>query len=195
MTVIVDTRCANLSSIRLALERLDVPVSVSADAATIQAADRVILPGVGSATYAMQQLEQLDLIPVLQGLTQPLLGICLGMQLLMEHSQEGDQTCLGLIPGSVKRLQAAGLRMPHMGWNTLVGITDHPLFQGIQANEYVYFVHSYAVPVEAATVASCEYGASFSAAVARENIMGVQFHPERSSAQGLRILKNFMELT
>ena len=193
MTVIIDTGCANLASVRFALERLGAPVTVTADADKILAAERVILPGVGSAQAAMVQLEQRNLLPVLKKIEQPLLGICLGMQLLGECSEEGNTALPGLLPFSTRKLKTAGQPLPHMGWNTLEP-TDHPLFAGINKGDYVYFVHSYAVAESDLTLAACEYGQRFSAALGRGNIMGVQFHPERSGKVGTRILKNFLEI-
>ncbi len=192
MTVIIDTGCANLASVRFAFERLGARAQVTADPATILAADRVILPGVGSAQAAMGQLEQRNLLAVLPQIEQPLLGICLGMQLLGESSAEGNTRLPGLLPIRTERLQVGNQPLPHMGWNTIDPV-DHPLFAGIRRGDYVYFVHSYGVAEGPLTLASCEYGQRFSAAIGRSNVMGVQFHPERSGAVGARILKNFLE--
>jgi len=194
LSVIIDTGCANISSLKFALERLTGSVIVSDKPETILSADRVFLPGVGTANYAMGILEQKGLSQVIQKLTQPVLGICLGMQMLTTSSSEGDTGCLNLIPGDVRGLKAQGLRLPHMGWNTLAEIVDHPLFQGIPKDEYFYFVHSYAAGLSEWTIASCEYGNRFSAALAHKNFMGVQFHPERSGQTGSQLLKNFLEL-
>lgn len=194
MSVIIDTGCANLTSLKFALERLTPDVVVSDDPANILSAERVFLPGVGSAQYAMSKLSDKKLIPVIQKLTQPVLGICLGMQILTSSSTEGDIACLDLIPGMVQALKSENLRLPHMGWNTLIEMNDHPLFQGIPQDEYFYFVHSYGVEILDTTIAQCEYGSNFSAALAYKNFMGVQFHPERSGASGSRILKNFLEI-
>lgn len=192
MTVIIDTGCANLSSVRFAFERLGANAVVSDDATTILAADRVILPGVGSAQAAMVQLAERGLLEVLPQIEQPLLGICLGMQLLGESSEEGNTRLPGLLPFTTQRLNVGDRPLPHMGWNTLEPV-DHPLFEGINKGDYVYFVHSYGVAEGSLTLANCEYGQRFSAAVGRGNIMGVQFHPERSGPVGARILKNFLE--
>ena len=194
MSVIIDTGCANLTSLKFAVERLTNDVVISSDPSTIRSADRVFLPGVGSAQYAMGILEGKGLVPVIQKLTQPVLGICLGMQMLTSSSSEGDIDCLDLISGEVKGLQAQGLRLPHMGWNTLTQCADHPLLHGISSEMYFYFVHSYGVDVSDSSIAQCEYGSSFSAAIADENFLGVQFHPERSSAAGSQLLKNFLEI-
>ncbi len=194
MNVIIDTGCANLTSLKFAVQRLTQDVLVSNNPGTINSADRIFLPGVGSAQYAMGILEEKGLVPVIQKLTQPVLGICLGMQLLTSSSSEGDMACLDLIPGDVKGLESQGLRLPHMGWNTLAECADHPLLYGINLDMYFYFVHSYGVGLSETTIAQCEYGSRFSAAVAHKNFMGVQFHPERSSTAGARLLKNFLEI-
>lgn len=193
--VIVDTGCANITSVFCALQRLGAEVQISADPAVICAADKVIIPGVGTAKQAMANIDAKDLRSTLQQLTQPVLGICLGMQLLTEHSAEGDVTCLGLIPGQVAPLEAQGLRLPHMGWNTLqVESPAHPLLQGITAADYVYFVHSFAVQPSPYMLASCDYGSKFAAVIGRRNFLGMQFHPERSGKVGARLLQNFIQL-
>jgi len=194
VSVIIDTGCANLTSLKFAVERLTQDVVISSDPGTISSADRVFLPGVGSAQYAMGVLEEKGLLSVIQSLTQPVLGICLGMQMLTSSSSEGDIACLDLIPGEVRGLQSQGLRLPHMGWNTLTECSDHQLLYGISSDMYFYFVHSYGVCVLDTTIAQCEYGSRFSAAIAHQNFMGVQFHPERSSAAGAQLLKNFLEI-
>jgi glutamine amidotransferase len=153
----------------------------------------VILPGVGAAAPAMARLREAGLVEVLRGLTQPVLGVCLGMQLLCAHSEEGGVDCLGLIDAPVRRLrQGDGLRVPHMGWNRVVACRDHPLNAGDAGEGWAYFVHGYAVPVCAATLATCEYGATFSAAIGQGNFMGVQYHPERSAAMGMAVLGKFI---
>lgn len=195
--VIVNTGCANISSVKFAVERLGVSVNVSDDVNVIANADKVFLPGVGSANAAMASIQQKQLVECVKGLTQPVLGICLGMQLLVEKSAEsltGSTPCLDIIPGEVKRMQVGDLRLPHMGWNTVKPIGEAPLFKGIPANTYFYFVHSFAVALNAYTMASCQYGMDFSAALHKDNFFGVQFHPERSSDAGARLLKNFIEL-
>jgi len=192
--VIIDTGCANITSVRCAMERFDIEVIVSREPSVIKNASHVILPGVGTAGAAMAKLEQFKLIELIQGLTQPVLGICLGMQLLSNASAERDVNCLGLIDSSVTPLKpSAGLPLPHMGWNTLGNLTG-PLFDGLDSESYVYFVHSFGLPVGDFTLASCQYGQEFSAAIGKDNFYGVQFHPERSGKVGAQILKNFLEL-
>ena len=194
--VIVNTGCANISSVRFALERLGVTVTVSDDTDIIAKADKVFLPGVGTASAAMRSIREKQLVATLQQLTQPVLGICLGMQLMVETSAEsrsGTIDCLSLMSGHVDKLQANGQRLPHMGWNTVTH-TNNPLFNGIDQHSYFYFVHSFAVPDYAHTLARCEYGSTFSAAIGNNNFMGVQFHPERSGDAGAQLLTNFVNL-
>lgn len=191
--VLVDSGGANIGSVRYALERLGVQAEMSAEAATIRAADRVILPGVGAAAPGMARLRELDLVDTLRTLRQPLLGICLGMQLLFEGSEEGDVECLGLLPGRVTRMpESPGIRVPHMGWNRLEPTTDSALLDGVADGAQAYFVHSFAAPVTADCVARCRHGAAFAAVVQRGNVAGAQFHPERSAAVGARLLANFL---
>lgn len=193
--VLVDAGGTNIGSVRYALQRLGVDAALSTDAAAIRAADKVILPGVGAAGPGMARLRELGLVEVLRGLSQPVLGVCLGMQLLCAHSEEGDTDCLGLIPAPVRRLaERPGLRVPHMGWNTLSFAHAHPLLHGLDTGEQAYFVHSYAVPPGEWTVAGTEHGEAFSAVIARGNFFGMQFHPERSATVGARLLQNFLNL-
>jgi imidazole glycerol-phosphate synthase subunit HisH len=192
---IVASGGANIASLRYALERLGASAEVSADPRRIRAASHVILPGVGAAGDAMARLRAAGLEQVIRDLSQPVLGICLGMQLLHESSAEGDTPCLGVIPGAAARLAEAPSRpVPHMGWNTLEIERPSPLLEGLGSSDYAYFVHSYALPVGPATIASCRYGAAFSACVAWRNFHGAQFHPERSAAAGARLLENFLRL-
>lgn len=203
MIVIIDTGCANLSSVRFAIERLGYDVTVSKDPAILQQADKLFLPGVGTAKEAMSNLIERDLVAEIEKLTQPVLGICLGMQMLAEGSEEGfaktsaEQptiNTLGLVDGVVEKMDVAPLRSPHMGWNQITPKLDEPLFKDIPAGSYFYFVHSYALPVNDNTIASCEYGSPFTAAVNKDNFYGVQFHPERSGKAGAQLIKNFLEL-
>jgi imidazole glycerol-phosphate synthase subunit HisH len=193
--VIVASGGANIASLGFALERLGAPSALSCDAARIQAASHVILPGVGAAADAMARLRRAGLHTVIAGLTQPVLGICLGMQLLYQASEEGAAQCLGVIPGVASRFgEEPGRPVPHMGWNTLSIRRPCPLLAGLADDCFAYFVHSFALPVSEATVASCTYGGPFSACVAWGNFYGAQFHPERSAAVGARLLKNFLDL-
>tara|TARA_B100000085_G_scaffold131958_1_gene120242 strand:+ start:631 stop:1227 length:597 start_codon:yes stop_codon:yes gene_type:complete len=198
MIAIIDSGGANIASVTFALERCGATATLTTDAEMIASADKVILPGVGAAPVAMAQLQKAGLVDCIRGLTQPVLGICLGMQLLFERSEEGDTALLGLIPGTVGAFQPApGLSIPHMGWNRLLptaGAAANPLLEGIDDGAHVYFVHSYFAPVSGDTVAACRYGADFTALVAHGNFMGAQFHPERSGPIGARILQNFLEL-
>jgi len=194
-TVIIDSGGANLASLQYAFERLGEKAHVSADPGRIRAAARVILPGVGSAGDAMARLRDRGLTQVLPALTQPVLGICLGMQLMFERSEEADTECLGIVPAIVRRLQPApGRPVPHMGWNQLATVRDDPLLAGISDRDYVYFVHGFAAPLSQVTVASTDYGEPLSAVVRRGNFWGTQFHPERSASVGARILANFLGL-
>jgi glutamine amidotransferase len=192
--VIVAAGGANYGSLREACLRVGVDAELSADPQRIAAATHVILPGVGAAAQAMRALRERGLDRLLARLTQPLLGICLGMQLLFERSEEGDADNLGLLPGRVCRLQAAP-RWPHMGWNTLQpGMRAHPLLAGLDDDTWFYFVHGYAAPAGAHTIAVAEHGSRFAAVVARDNVLGTQFHPEKSAAAGRRLLRNFFAL-
>jgi imidazole glycerol-phosphate synthase subunit HisH len=194
-TVIIDSGGANLASLQFAFERLGARTRVSADRDEIRSAPRVILPGVGSAGDAMIRLRNTGVADLLPTLTQPVLGICLGMQLLFERSEEGETECLGILPDTVRRLlPAEGKPVPHMGWNQLSAVREDPILQGIAADDYVYFVHSFAAPVSEVTLASADYGVALSAVVRRGNFWGTQFHPERSAAVGARILANFLKL-
>jgi glutamine amidotransferase len=193
--VIIASGGANIASLQFALERLDARSELSADPARIKAASHVILPGVGAAADAMRRLRESRLHTAIPALEQPVLGICLGMQLLFESSEEGPADCLGVIPGRAARFAAAaGRPVPHMGWNTVNTLRPSPLLEGMKGGDYAYFVHSYALSLSSATIASCEYGVPFSACVQWRNFFGAQFHPERSAAFGARLLRNFLEL-
>ena len=192
--VLVDAGGSNIGSVRYALQRLGADAELTGDAATIRAADRVILPGVGAAAVCMARLRELDLVDVLRTLDRPLLGVCVGVQLLFAHSEEDDTPCLGLLPGRVRKLHAApGIRVPHMGWNTLQRRRGGSLVEGIADGDHAYFVHSYAAAVDEDCLCSSEHGQRFAAVVQRGNVAGAQFHPERSGAVGARLLKNFIE--
>lgn len=193
--VLVDAGGTNIGSVRYALQRLGVDAELTADADTIRAADKVILPGVGAAGPGMARLRELDLVDVMRTLTQPVLGVCLGMQLLCTHSEEGDTECLGVISASVRRFaEMPGLRVPHMGWNRVVARQPHALLAGLGDDDSAYFVHSYAVPTGDCSLATTDFGGEFSAVIASGNFHGMQFHPERSAAVGAKLLKNFLSL-
>lgn len=201
MTVVavIDSGGGNIGSVRYALERLGARSILSTDPATIASADRVILPGVGAAAPAMARLRELGLVDPIRRLQQPLLGICLGMQLLYESSEEGEVECLGLLPGRITRLQPGpGVRVPHMGWNLLQKhestTSGEPLLADIGERDQAYFVHSYAAPLTEHTLASAAYGRRFTAVAGRGRCFGAQFHPERSAAVGSRLLANFLAL-
>ncbi len=194
--VIVASGGANIASLCFAIERAGGSAHVTADARVIASAARVILPGVGSAPAAMSRLRASELLTVLQSLTQPVLGICLGMQLLFRGSAEGSTACLGILPDEVTELpRRAGLPIPHMGWNQLAALRDDPLLEGLTSGNYAYFVHSYAAAPSESTLATTDYGGPFSAIVRRRNFWGTQFHPERSAAVGARLLTNFMRVS
>ena len=195
MLAIVDSGGANIASVRFALERLGVQSELTADPAVIRSADRVILPGVGAASEGMKRLQAKGLVDCVRSLTQPVLGVCLGMQLLFEGSEEdGGVQTLGLIPGRVTLLpDSPGITVPHMGWNTILTGKTVGLLDGIAPDARFYFVHSYAGPVNPFTLASCDHGVPFAAMVQRGNFSGVQFHPERSGPAGARLLQNFVE--
>jgi len=193
--VIIESGGANIASLQYALARQGIASHVSADLERIRAASHVILPGVGAAADAMMRLRRRGLDTAIPSLRQPVLGICLGMQLLFESSEEGQASCLGVIPGRAALLATApGLPVPHMGWNTVAPLRPHPLLAGLQGGDYAYFVHSYALALSEATIASTEYGSAFSACVQWRNFYGAQFHPERSASVGARLLRNFLEL-
>jgi glutamine amidotransferase len=195
MIAIVDSGGANISSVLFALERLGARAELTSDADKICGAERVILPGVGAAGAAMHKLRALGLVDILSRLEQPVLGVCLGMQLLFETSEEGETPMLGLLPGTVQHFTPApGRTVPHMGWNSVDTRGDHPLLKDLPQESYFYFVHSYAAPCGDYTIGACDYGGDFSAIVAQHNFMGCQFHPERSGSVGAQILKNFLEV-
>lgn len=191
---LIDAGGANLGSVRYALERLGVEARIVRDADGLRDVERIILPGVGAAAPAMTILRERGLVEPLRDTRLPLLGICLGMQLLFDGSDEGDVACLGLLPGRVRKMTAGpGVRVPHMGWNTLEPVTASPLLDGVDAGASAYFVHSYAAPVTGDCIAACTHGERFAAMVRRGNVAGAQFHPERSAAVGARLLSNFLQ--
>ncbi len=190
---IIDSGGANIASLLFALERLSQPATVTTDPGLIACARRVILPGVGAARDAMQRLEKHRLIDVIRGLTQPVLGICLGMQLLADASEEEDVDCLGIIPGTAARLPGSSeCPVPNMGWCPIRLQAEDPALAGVPDGAYFYFLHSYALPVSDRTLATAEHASSFSAVIRYRNFVAAQFHPERSSSAGSRLLQNFL---
>ncbi len=198
MTVIIDTGVCNLTSVYNAMKRLTKHVAISSDSDVIQQAARVILPGVGSAHSGMASLSKKQLANLIPTLKQPVLGICLGMQLLTNESEESTSTdtinCLGCIPTTVNSFIQTRLPLPHMGWNKFNPTCLHPIFKNLTDGEYVYFVHGFNVPISEYTIANCDYGETFSAAIVNKNFIGLQFHPEKSGAIGSQILANFLEM-
>jgi glutamine amidotransferase len=192
-TAILKYNAGNVESVGNALRRLGVEPVLTDDADMLRSADRVIFPGVGEASTAMAYLRERGLDDVLRSLTCPVLGICLGMQLLCEFSEENDTECLGLLPYRVRRFQSDTLKIPQMGWNNVFALKSE-LFEGVAEDSFMYFVHSFYVEKGAETIAACDYGVEFSAAIKHKNFYAVQFHAEKSGAVGERILKNFLEL-
>lgn len=207
---IVKYNAGNIQSVLYALERLGINATVTADAEALQTADKVIFPGVGEASSAMQSLREAGLDTVIKNLKQPVLGICVGMQLLCNHSEENNTTCLGIVPVSVKRFPASSnshgegflkttqlttglLKVPQVGWNTIHDLNS-PLFSNVPDASFVYHVHSYYAADSAYTIAKCNYGVTYAAAVQKDNFYGVQFHTEKSAGTGDQILKNFLSL-
>ncbi|MGB2869100.1 MAG: imidazole glycerol phosphate synthase subunit HisH [Bacteroidota bacterium] len=193
MIGIIDYGAGNVRSVANALEKLGFDSLISGDRKKLQAADRLILPGVGEARSAMASLGKSELLAWLRDVDVPFLGICLGMQLLFDHSTERKTDCLGVIGGIIERFDNSKLKVPHMGWNTVSIREESPLFYGIGAGEYFYFVHSYYAPVSKETLGVSDYSIRFSSAVRSGNYYGVQFHPEKSGRAGLQLLKNFGE--
>jgi len=193
---IVSYGAGNVASVQFALERLGATVRLTDDPEAVAEAERIILPGVGAAGYAMQRLSELKLIAPIHAFPRPLLGVCLGQQLLFERSEEGDGVdLLGFIPGAVTRLKPAdALPVPHMGWSRLMRDRDDPLLEGVADGAYAYFVHGFVCPGGPATIARADYGGSVPAVVRSANRWGCQFHPERSAEAGATILENFLGL-
>ena len=196
MIAIIDYDTGNLRSVCNALDRIGAQYCLTDDPSLIAQADRVLLPGVGEASSAMQKLQERGLCDVVRNLKVPVLGICIGMQLMCRHSEEGNVDCLGIFDADVRKFEAdpaAGVKVPHMGWNSLVDLKTG-LFDGLADGDFVYFVHSFAADVCEDTVAVSENGRRFSAAMRKGNFYGAQFHPEKSGEVGEKILRNFMNL-
>jgi imidazole glycerol-phosphate synthase subunit HisH len=191
---IIKYNAGNIQSVLNALERLGVHAEVTDDAAKIVAADKVIFPGVGEASSAMRSLKENNLDAVIKGLKQPVLGICVGMQLLCEHSEENDTECLHVLPVRVRKFPPGlPLKVPQVGWNNIYDLQT-PLFEGVPENTYIYNVHSYYAEDSPYTIAKCGYGLEYAAAIKKDNFFGVQFHTEKSAEAGDQIIKNFLEL-
>lgn len=192
---IIDSGGANIASLLFAFERLGIQAELTTDADTIRAASRVLLPGVGAARDAMQRLRDARLIDVIRRLEQPVLGICLGMQLLAEASEEDDVDCLGIVPGVARKMAVTpGCAVPNMGWCATQLRAEHRLLDGIDDGSFFYYLHSYALPVTDHTLATATHSSEFSAIIEANNFVAAQFHPERSSAAGARLLRNFIEI-
>lgn len=192
MIAMVDYGSGNVRSVENALERLGAEAHITADAEVIRAADKVIFPGVGAAGAAMEKLRSTGLDQVLPQLTQPFLGVCLGLQIMCTELEEDRTTGLGIFPEAVRRFPT-DLKVPHMGWNSLQDLCS-PIMAGLDPGSDVYFVHSYYAELSEATIARCRYGLDFSAAIERDNFYGVQFHPEKSAAVGAQVLANFLAM-
>ncbi|MFM9905742.1 MAG: imidazole glycerol phosphate synthase subunit HisH [Pyrinomonadaceae bacterium] len=190
---IIKYNAGNTASVANALRRLGVEATVTDDADELRSAEKVIFPGVGEASSAMAYLRERSLDKVINGLTQPVLGICLGMQLMCSFSEENDTRGLGILPNRVLRFAPGSLKVPHTGWNRISKLNS-PLFEGVAEHSYFYFVHGFYVEASADTTAAAEYGLEFSAAISRDNFQAVQFHPEKSGDAGEKILKNFLSL-
>lgn len=192
---IIDSGGANIASLRFALERLGVDATLTTDSETIRNASHVILPGVGAAAVAMQRLSDFGIDKLIPKLDQPVLGICLGMQLLARASEESNADCLGIFPGVAGKLSASpDAPVPHMGWSRVSVKAEHPLLKGIDDASYFYFLHSYALPVADYALATANHSTEFTAIMAQRNFVAAQFHPERSSTAGARLLANFLQL-
>ena len=193
MIAILKYNSGNIMSVRVALQRLGHEAVISDDPEVIRRADRVIIPGVGEASSAMSYLRERSLDTLIISLKQPVLGICLGLQLMCSYSEENNTECLGIFDTMVRKFPA-GARVPHMGWNDFSSLNDDPLLRGLKNEDNVYYVHSYYAAVNDFTTAVCDYGLPFSAAMRRDNFFATQFHPEKSAETGARILQNFLEL-
>ena len=193
MIAIIKYNAGNVRSVMNALHRLGVDAIVTDDSTLLREADKVIFPGVGEASSAMRYLRERGLDEILKNLDQPFLGICLGLQLMCKHSEEGDTDCLEIFTENVKRFPSAKEKVPHMGWNNCSELKE-PLFQGISSEDDFYFVHSYYAELGSQTAAQCDYIIPFSAALQQDNFYAVQFHPEKSADVGQQLIKNFLEL-
>ncbi|MEC8325834.1 MAG: imidazole glycerol phosphate synthase subunit HisH [Pseudomonadota bacterium] len=194
MIAIINTGCANINSVRFAFERLGAQVKIITEPEKLNDFPRAVLPGVGHASVAMKRLIDNNWQDAIRNYKNPLLGICLGMQLMCDETEEGGVKTLSLIPGKLNALKSESLTLPHMGWNNLDLKSDHPILAGINGNDQVYYVHSFAHVPNQYTLASSNYSTEFSAIIAKDNFIGMQFHPEKSARVGERLLKNFLAL-
>lgn len=193
MIAIINYEAGNLASVSNALKRLDEPHIITNKKQELDQADGIIFPGVGHAQPAMQSLQKNDLDHWLRNTKKPVLGICLGMQLFYESSEEGESQGLGVIPGRLKKFDSSKAKVPHMGWNTFSDISPHPLMSTLTDDHYFYYVHSFFAPINEYTVANCEYIKPFTSVVCKDNFWGVQFHPEKSGKVGSLLLQNFLQ--
>lgn len=192
MIAIINYKAGNLASVSNALNRLGADFIITNKSDELNSAKAIVFPGVGHAYSAMKSLRENGLVSWLKNTNKPVLGICLGMQLLFESSEEGDTQGLGIIPGRLKKFDSSHAKVPHMGWNTFISVESHPLLKGISTDHFFYFVHSYFAPVNQFTLAECAYINNFAAVVGRDNFLGVQFHPEKSGDVGSILLQNFL---
>ena len=193
MIAIINYEAGNLASVSNALKRLEEPHMITEKKEDLDEADGIIFPGVGHAEPAMASLRKNNLDRWLKNTSKPVLGICLGMQLFYESSEEGNAEGLGIIPGKLRKFDSSQHKVPHMGWNTFKEVGDHPIVNSIDKDQYFYYVHSYYAPLSEHTVASCDYILNFTSVVARDNYMGVQFHPEKSGQAGSLLIQNFLQ--
>ncbi len=194
MIALIDYGAGNTASVSNLLIELNSDFIITSDKREISKADKIILPGVGEASSAMKELEKYELVDLIKSITKPFLGICLGMQLLCNQTEEGNASCLEVIPVTVKKFDTKGFKIPHMGWNNITNNNSENLLSDIKDEEFFYFAHSFYVPLNNFTTSTCNYGVNFSASIRYKNFYGVQFHPEKSAQQGTKIIKNFLEL-
>lgn len=190
---IVKYNAGNVESVKNALNRLNIEPTITDDIESLQTADKIIFPGVGEASTAMKYLRERKLDEIIKLLKQPVLGICLGMQLLCGFSEENETNCLGILPNKVRRFASDNLKIPHIGWNNINNLKGK-LFLRLDENQYFYFVHSFYVEESKETTATCDYGVKFSAAIEHKNFYATQFHPEKSGTVGATILENFLKI-
>lgn len=194
MIALIEYGAGNTASVANALDNLNERYILTSSEQEICKADKVIFPGVGEASFAIRQLHKYNLINLLRIIKKPVLGICLGMQLLCDYSFEGNVTCLGIIPGKAQKFDPTQVKVPHMGWNEVFPESNSKLFKGISAGEFFYFAHSYYLPPGNFTSAKSNHGIDFSAALEKDNFFGLQFHPEKSGDAGMKVIKNFLNI-